>query len=130
MAHTSARTLRGAMPSSRPGPHSPSSSHAEQEPSAPGTLTTYVCPDGHHTTVRLYVEAVPPSTWDCKHCRQVAMLPGSAVEAVVANRHEPAHPGAWYSAHHRDQVFGRRTKGELQDLLDERLALLRSSRVA
>ncbi len=81
-------------------------------------LIRYVCANGHVSELPFSIEADIPSTWECR-CGQVAKLvDGPAPEdkpTKVARTH-------W------DMLLERRSIAELEELLEERLALLRASR--
>lgn len=101
---------------------------------------TYHCQRGHTFALTLAATAVAPADWDCQHCGAPAR-PGTAPP--------PSTPGSDIPARHRDSSWTRTTRGaaqnttprtpwmmlcerrtrqELQVLLDERLALLRAGR--
>ena len=77
---------------------------------------TYHCPNGHSVVVPLSVEADVPSLWEC---RWGAMALREDAEQPNAKPVKPART-------HWDMLMERRTTAELETLLDERLALLRS----
>ena len=64
------------------------------------------------------IEAEVPAIWDC-HCGTVAVLRHGAKPEP---RNEKVQRTHW------DMLLERRTIGELEDLLDERLEVLRASR--
>jgi len=71
-------------------------------------ITTYLCPNGHTIKLPFSVEADVPHTWACR-C-------GAEAKPV---KHVRTH---W------DMLLERRSIPELEELLEERLALLRASR--
>jgi len=78
----------------------------------------YDCPNGHILTMPFSVEADVPLSWEC-HCGSLALLrDGDRPEAkdVKAQRT------------HWDMLLERRTIPELEELLQERLTLLRAGR--
>ena len=83
---------------------------------APRQMAEYVCPDGHVTTLPFSVEADVPALWECR-CGKEGLLRNSARPETKPARHVRTH---W------DMLLERRTVAELEDLLSERLALLRS----
>ena len=89
------------------------------EPAA-RTVAEYHCPRGHVTRVPFSVEAEIPSLWECK-CGEEALLVDG--ERPVAKPTKPART-------HWDMLLERRSIAELEALLDERLALLRSGSAA
>ncbi len=77
---------------------------------------TYHCPNGHTVVVPMSVEADVPATWECR-CGLQALR-----EDTVAPDQKPVKPART----HWDMLMERRTTAELEELLAERLALLRS----
>src|SRR6478609_3136825 len=73
-------------------------------------ITTYVCPQGHRIELPFSVEADVPPVWECR-C-------GSEV-TPKETKHVRTH---W------DMLLERRSIPELEELLEERLSLLRESR--
>lgn len=81
---------------------------------------SYDCPQGHVLTFPFSVEADVPLSWDC-HCGAVALLRDGDTPEPREERHQRTH---W------DMLLERRTIAELEELLEERLVLLRASRGA
>lgn len=82
-------------------------------------LTTYKCSAGHLTELPFSIEAEIPSTWECR-CGAEALLQGGAT---------PAEPKpVKHVRTHWDMLLERRSIPELEELLEERLTLLRESR--
>lgn len=77
---------------------------------------TYHCPHGHVFSVPLSVEAEIPPLWECR-CGTQALR-----EDTAAPEPKPVKPART----HWDMLLERRTTAELEELLEERLALLRS----
>jgi len=77
---------------------------------------TYHCPHGHTIVVPLSVEADVPALWECR-CGAQALR-----EDAQAPTPKPTKPPRT----HWDMLLERRTTAELEDLLTERLELLRS----
>ena len=82
-------------------------------------LVSYECPQGHRTVIPFSVDAEDiPLTWDCR-CGGVASVASEvenlAVPETKAERHVRTH---W------DMLLERRTIADLEELLEERLALL------
>jgi len=78
----------------------------------------YDCPQGHHLTFTFAAEAEVPLSWEC-HCGSLALLrDGDQPEPVQERPHRT----------HWDMLMERRTIPELEELLEERLLLLRASR--
>lgn len=83
---------------------------------APRMTVTYNCPAGHVIHMPFAAEAEVPVEWEC-HCGQLALL----VDAVKPDP-KPVKPVRT----HWDMLLERRTIAELEELLQERLALLES----
>ena len=83
---------------------------------APRVATRYRCADGHDTVVPFAEEADTPATWECGTCRNTALLAdGSVISTAVAKKVRT----------HWDMLLERRTVADLEDVLAERLAVLR-----
>ena len=80
----------------------------------------YVCPNGHEFKIAMAFDAEPPATWECR-CGEVAELVGEAAEEDESKLVKPQRT-------HWDMLLERRSVPELEELLEERLALLRASR--
>lgn len=81
-------------------------------------IVRYTCPDGHVTELPFSIEAEIPLTWECR-CGLEGHLQGA--EQPEAKATKPART-------HWDMLLERRTIAELEELLEERLTLLRESR--
>ena len=81
-------------------------------------ITTYVCSNGHKIELPFSVEAEIPSTWECRCGLLGKLLDGPEPEL------KPTKPART----HWDMLLERRSIPELEELLEERLALLRESR--
>lgn len=81
-------------------------------------ITVYICPQGHRIELPFSVEADVPATWECRCGATARLLDGPEPEAK-ATRAVRTH---W------DMLLERRSIPELEELLQERLALLRASR--
>jgi rubredoxin len=76
----------------------------------------YQCPNGHEVVVPMSLEAEIPVTWECR----------CGAKAIREDAETPdAKPGKPPRTHW-DMLMERRTTAELEVLLEERLALLRS----
>jgi hypothetical protein len=78
----------------------------------------YDCPNGHILTFPFSVEAEVPLSWEC-HCGALALLRDG-------DRPEPTNERTQRT--HWDMLLERRTIPELEELLEERLELLRAGR--
>jgi RNA polymerase-binding protein len=76
----------------------------------------YLCPAGHQVAVPMSVEAEVPQVWECR-CGEVAVRENSG-----SPTQKPVKPART----HWDMLLERRTTAELEELLQERLGLLRS----
>ena len=84
---------------------------------APRQTVEYACTNGHRFEVPFSVEAEIPTAWECRFC-------GS--EALLLNGDEPEEKKAKPARTHWDMLMERRTREELEEVLAERLAVLRS----
>ena len=82
-------------------------------------ITTYECPNGHKIELPFSVEAEIPPTWECR-CGADA-LSGRRTRARGQAGQAPVRT-------HWDMLLERRSIPELEELLEERLTLLRESR--
>jgi len=78
----------------------------------------YDCPNGHILTMPFSVEADVPLSWEC-HCGALALLRDGDQPEAKEERQARTH---W------DMLLERRTIPELEELLQERLVLLRAGR--
>ncbi len=81
-------------------------------------ITTYVCPQGHRIELPFSVEADVPSVWECRCGSEAKLLDGP----------EPTPKETKHVRTHWDMLLERRSIPELEELLEERLTLLRASR--
>lgn len=91
---------------------------------------TYSCPTGHDLTIPLYAGALVPHVWECVVHRQDAELVdrealtgAGAIIAGMLDASKRRNPKT-----HMERVRERRTQGELESLLAERVAFLRARR--
>lgn len=82
----------------------------------------YQCPNQHEFSIVFALGAEPPIEWECKKCRNLALLVGSKKQLLVeaGEEHKPRT--------HYDMVLERRSKAELEELLKEVLADMRKRR--
>ena len=83
---------------------------------APREEVIFDCPAGHSFTVVLATEAEMPPTWECKVCSKPALRRAAAQPEAKPGKHVRTH---W------DMLLERRTISDLEEVLAERLALLR-----
>ena len=81
-------------------------------------MIAYVCEDGHRTELPFSVEAEIPSTWECR-CNKIAKLEDGPEPELKPTKPVRTH---W------DMLLERRSVPELEELLEERLQLLRERR--
>jgi hypothetical protein len=80
----------------------------------------YVCRQGHEFEVIMAAEADVPAVWECPRCGAEALSKDGAEPEAKAER--PART-------HWDMLLERRSIKELEDILAERLALLRGGEI-
>ena len=80
-------------------------------------LVTFDCAQGHEFTVPFSVEAEVPARWDCRQCGH---------PAVARDVPLPEEKLAKPQRTHWDMLLERRTIPQLEELLEERLELLRA----
>jgi ribosomal protein L37AE/L43A len=84
---------------------------------------TYVCTQcGRDTVMTFAADADAPEAWECRTCGAEAVL--RVGDTVV----EVDHSGDKTPRTHWDMLMERRTIPELEELLEERLALVRARR--
>ena len=81
-------------------------------------ITTYLCPNGHVIELPFSIEAEIPPTWECR-CGESAKLKDAPEPELKAVKPPRTH---W------DMLLERRSIPELEELLEERLALYREAR--
>ena len=79
----------------------------------------YACPNGHTFTIPFAHDAELPGTWECR-------LDGTAAELV--NGPAPEHKKAKPARTHWDMLIERRSIADLEEVLAERLEVLRARR--
>ena len=90
---------------------------------SPRVSHTYKCATcGRETVMVFSAEAEPPDEWECKYCAQVATRLVDSVPVVVDHSAEKIARSHW------DMLLERRTRAELEELLEERLTVLRQRR--
>ncbi|WP_312719465.1 RNA polymerase-binding protein RbpA [Mobilicoccus sp.] len=81
-------------------------------------ITRYVCENKHISELPFSVEADVPPVWECR----------CGLEAKLVDGPEPENKPAKVARTHWDMLLERRSIPELEDLLEERLDLLRAAR--
>jgi hypothetical protein len=86
---------------------------------APRQEVAFDCPKGHQFTVPFAAEAEIPATWECRVC---------GATALTASAGLPMPKKAKPPRSHWDMLRERRSIAELEQVLAERLALIREER--
>ncbi len=86
---------------------------------APRQEIAFVCPKDHHFTVPFAAEAEVPATWECRVCGAIA---------VTAEGEQPSPKKVKPPRSHWDMLRERRSIADLEQVLEERLALIRGQR--
>ena len=86
---------------------------------APRQEIGFDCPKGHHFTVPFAAEAEVPATWECRVCGAIAL---------TATGDQPSPKKAKPPRSHWDMLRERRSIADLEQVLAERLALIRGER--
>lgn len=87
---------------------------------APRQQVAYSCVNGHEFEIPMSQEAEIPLMWECPRCSAEARLVDGA--EPEAKKEKPVRT-------HWDMLCERRSQSELEDLLSERLDLLRSGAI-
>ncbi len=86
---------------------------------------TYVCTScGHDSTLTFAADAEAPETWECRACGAEAVLRVGDTTVTVDHSEDKVARTHW------DMLLERRSIPELEELLEERLAFIRSRRGA
>ena len=80
----------------------------------------YACPQGHTFEITMSVEADVPATWECPRCGAVSL----SVDGI-----QPEEKAEKPARTHWDMLLERRSIKELEDILSERLELLRGGEI-
>jgi ribosomal protein L37AE/L43A len=80
----------------------------------------YRCPQGHDFEITMSVEAEVPAVWECPRCGQEGLSTQGIEKEQKAEK--PART-------HWDMLLERRSEKELEDILKERLQLLRDGEI-
>ena len=89
------------------------------------TQYTYACTVcGRDTTLTFAADAEAPETWECRTCGAEAVLRTGDSIAVIDHSEDKIPRTHW------DMLLERRTRAELEELLEERLAFISARRGA
>jgi hypothetical protein len=80
----------------------------------------YKCPQGHEFEITMSVEAEVPAVWECPRCGAEALSTSG-----IVREEKPEKPVRT----HWDMLLERRSIKELEDILSERLELLRGGEI-
>ena len=80
----------------------------------------YACPQGHDFEIPMSVEADIPATWECPRCGAEALSKHGQTKVEKVEKPVRTH---W------DMLLERRSEKELEDILKERLELLRGGEI-
>jgi RNA polymerase-binding protein len=86
---------------------------------APRQEVAFDCPKGHHFSVPFAAEAEVPPTWECRVCGATALT--SSADLPAPKKVKPPRS-------HWDMLRERRSIADLEQVLAERLALIRGER--
>ena len=90
---------------------------------SPRVSHTYLCATCGQETVMIFsADAEAPDEWECKHCSQTATRVVDGGPVVVDHSDEKIARTHW------DMLLERRTRAELEELLEERLTYLHERR--
>ena len=85
-------------------------------------IVSYRCVEGHESSVTFALDAESPAEWECKKCKNRGLLVGSlSLTKVEAGDVDKPRT-------HYDMVLERRSKAELEELLQEVLTDMRKRR--
>ena len=80
----------------------------------------YQCPRGHAFEITMSVEAEVPAVWECPRC---------GADALSVSGIQPEEKAEKPVRTHWDMLLERRSISELEDILTERLELLRGGEI-
>jgi hypothetical protein len=87
---------------------------------APRSMVRFDCPDGHQTILPMSDDADLPAIWECR-CGKTALRQNATMPEPKKPKRSPRT--------HWDMLLERRTRDDLEELLTERLQLLRSGQL-
>jgi hypothetical protein len=83
---------------------------------------TYRCVNSHDTVVVFAAEAELPETWQCKHCTGEGILMADGKKITLEHVEDKTPRSHW------EMLLERRSREELEEILNERLTYIRSRR--
>ena len=86
---------------------------------APPQEVAFECPKGHRFSVPFAAEAEVPPTWECRICGATASTASGDQQAAAKAKPPRSH---W------DMLMERRSISDLEEVLAERLAIIRGQR--
>ena len=86
---------------------------------APRQEVTFDCPKGHRFSVPFAAEAEIPAKWECRVC---------GATATTATGDQPSGTKVKPPRSHWDMLMERRSISDLEEVLAERLAIIRGQR--
>ncbi|MFT4147820.1 MAG: RNA polymerase-binding protein RbpA [Micrococcaceae bacterium] len=90
---------------------------------APRQIVEYKCSKEHETKIPFSTEADIPATWPCSTCGETASLVNGEATAEEEDNEKTVRT-------HWDMLLERRTPEELEQILEDRLTILREKRKA
>ena len=84
---------------------------------------SYVCAKSHTTEMVFAIDAEVPNTWSCKQCSGVATLQANGQDVLFDAAEEKTPRSHW------EMLLERRTREELEEILEERLVEVRARRL-
>lgn len=82
----------------------------------------YVCAKQHNTEMTFAAEAEVPVTWECRQCSGEAVLTVDGQPVSMPEHNDKAPRSHW------EMLLERRTRDELEEILQERLDYIRARR--
>lgn len=80
----------------------------------------YKCPQGHEFEITMSVEADIPANWECPRCGEL----GLSIDGI-----KPEEKATKPARTHWDMLLERRSMDELENILSERIELLRGGEI-
>jgi thioesterase domain-containing protein len=84
---------------------------------------SYVCSKRHLTEMVFSADAEVPNTWTCKQCSAVATLQANGQDVIFDAAEEKIPRSHW------EMLLERRSREELEEILEERLVEIRARRL-